>query len=96
MCVGETLGFTTCKRVISYCPVTAIVLDAGTPDNVRSTDAEYFAYQMKYDSVHGKFKHAAWTEEAFGDLGQNLDVYTVKQRWLTMDSKGQTTDSTKQ
>jgi glyceraldehyde 3-phosphate dehydrogenase len=23
-----------------------------------STDAEYFAYQMKYDSVHGKFKHA--------------------------------------
>jgi len=23
-----------------------------------STDAEYFAYQMKYDSVHGKFKHS--------------------------------------
>ncbi len=22
-----------------------------------STDAEYFAYQMKYDSVHGRFKH---------------------------------------
>jgi glyceraldehyde 3-phosphate dehydrogenase len=22
-----------------------------------STDAEYFAYQIKYDSVHGKFKH---------------------------------------
>lgn len=22
-----------------------------------STDADYFAYQMKYDSVHGKFKH---------------------------------------
>lgn len=22
-----------------------------------STDAEYFAYQLKYDSVHGKFKH---------------------------------------
>ncbi|CAK9002418.1 Glyceraldehyde-3-phosphate dehydrogenase [Durusdinium trenchii] len=22
-----------------------------------STDAEYFAYQMKYDTVHGKFKH---------------------------------------
>ncbi|CAE8635643.1 unnamed protein product [Polarella glacialis] len=22
-----------------------------------STDAEYFAYQMKYDSTHGKFKH---------------------------------------
>ncbi len=23
-----------------------------------STDADYFAYQMKYDSVHGRFKHA--------------------------------------
>lgn len=23
-----------------------------------STDAEYFAYQIKYDSVHGKFKHS--------------------------------------
>ena len=23
-----------------------------------STDAEYFAYQLKYDSVHGRFKHA--------------------------------------
>jgi glyceraldehyde 3-phosphate dehydrogenase len=22
-----------------------------------STDADYFAYQMKYDSVHGRFKH---------------------------------------
>ncbi|CAE7453656.1 GapC3, partial [Symbiodinium sp. CCMP2456] len=22
-----------------------------------STDAEYFAYQMKYDTVHGQFKH---------------------------------------
>ncbi|MGA2585001.1 MAG: type I glyceraldehyde-3-phosphate dehydrogenase [Tepidisphaeraceae bacterium] len=23
-----------------------------------STDAEYFAYQLKYDSIHGKFKHS--------------------------------------
>ena len=22
-----------------------------------STDAEYFVYQMKYDSTHGRFKH---------------------------------------
>jgi glyceraldehyde 3-phosphate dehydrogenase len=29
-----------------------------------STDAEYFAYQMKYDSVHGKFKHAVSTEKS--------------------------------
>jgi glyceraldehyde 3-phosphate dehydrogenase len=28
-----------------------------------STDADYFAYQMKYDSVHGKFKHAVSDRE---------------------------------
>jgi glyceraldehyde 3-phosphate dehydrogenase len=26
-----------------------------------STDADYFAYQLKYDSVHGKFKHTVST-----------------------------------
>ena len=29
-----------------------------------STDADYFAYQMKYDSVHGKFKHTVTTEKS--------------------------------
>lgn len=29
-----------------------------------STDAEYFAYQLKYDSIHGKFKHAISTEKS--------------------------------
>ncbi len=29
-----------------------------------STDADYFAYQMKYDSVHGKFKHAVTTKKS--------------------------------
>src|SRR5438105_15558205 len=29
-----------------------------------STDADYFAYQMKYDSVHGKFKHAVRTQKS--------------------------------
>ena len=29
-----------------------------------STDAEYFAYQMKYDSVHGRFKHAVETKKS--------------------------------
>ena len=29
-----------------------------------STDADYFAYQMKYDSVHGKFKHPVTTEKS--------------------------------
>ena len=28
-----------------------------------STDADYFAYQMKYDSVHGKFKHKSRDQE---------------------------------
>ncbi|MGC8766031.1 MAG: type I glyceraldehyde-3-phosphate dehydrogenase [Brevinematia bacterium] len=29
-----------------------------------STDANYFAYQLKYDSVHGKFKHNVTTEKS--------------------------------
>jgi len=29
-----------------------------------STDADYFAYQMKYDSVHGKFKHNVETRKS--------------------------------
>ncbi len=29
-----------------------------------STDADYFAYQLKYDSVHGKFKHEVTTKKS--------------------------------
>jgi glyceraldehyde 3-phosphate dehydrogenase len=29
-----------------------------------ATDADYFAYQMKYDSIHGKFKHDVKTEKS--------------------------------
>lgn len=29
-----------------------------------STDAEYFAYQLRYDSVHGKFKYQITTEKS--------------------------------
>jgi glyceraldehyde 3-phosphate dehydrogenase len=29
-----------------------------------TTDADYFAYQIKYDSVHGRFKHAVSTEKS--------------------------------
>jgi glyceraldehyde 3-phosphate dehydrogenase len=29
-----------------------------------STDADYFAYQMKYDSVHGRFKHTVETRKS--------------------------------
>jgi glyceraldehyde-3-phosphate dehydrogenase/erythrose-4-phosphate dehydrogenase len=29
-----------------------------------STDADYFAYQIKYDSIHGRFKHDVRTEKS--------------------------------
>src|SRR5512137_860038 len=35
-----------------------------------STDADYFAYQLKYDSVHGKFKHDVKTEKSSPSLEQ--------------------------
>ena len=41
-----------------------------------STDAEYFAYQMKYDSVHGKFKHAVTTKKSAPDK-EEADVLVV-------------------
>ena len=36
-----------------------------------STDADYFAYQIKYDSVHGRFKHAVATEKSSPELSEN-------------------------
>jgi glyceraldehyde 3-phosphate dehydrogenase len=41
-----------------------------------STDAEYFAYQMKYDSVHGKFKHTVSTEKS-NPANAEADVIVV-------------------
>jgi len=41
-----------------------------------STDADYFAYQMKYDSVHGKFKHAVETQKSTPDKTE-ADVLVV-------------------
>jgi glyceraldehyde 3-phosphate dehydrogenase len=41
-----------------------------------TTDADYFAYQMKYDSVHGKFKHDVTTEKSSPELETN-DVLVV-------------------
>eukprot|EP00973_Karenia_brevis_P011941 1621519-Karenia_brevis.AAC.1 len=35
-----------------------------------STDVEYFAYQLKYYSTHGKFKHT-------GKIGEEKDVIIV-------------------
>jgi glyceraldehyde 3-phosphate dehydrogenase len=41
-----------------------------------STDADYFAYQMKYDSVHGKFKHTVSTAKSDPSL-EKADVIVV-------------------
>jgi glyceraldehyde 3-phosphate dehydrogenase len=41
-----------------------------------STDADYFAYQMKYDSVHGKFKHPVSTKKSDPSKTEN-DVLVV-------------------
>lgn len=41
-----------------------------------STDADYFAYQMKYDSVHGRFKHKVTTEKSDASK-ETSDVFVV-------------------
>jgi glyceraldehyde 3-phosphate dehydrogenase len=41
-----------------------------------STEADYFAYQIKYDSVQGKFKHTVETEKSSPDVAEN-DVLVV-------------------
>jgi glyceraldehyde 3-phosphate dehydrogenase len=40
------------------------------------TDADYFAYQMKYDSVHGRFKHALSTKKS-SPTAEGNDVLVV-------------------
>lgn len=41
-----------------------------------STNADYFAYQMKYDSIHGKFKHTITTAKSDASKEEN-DVLVV-------------------
>ena len=41
-----------------------------------STDADYFAYQIKYDSVHGHFKHTVTTEKSSPTL-EDADTLVV-------------------
>ena len=41
-----------------------------------STDADYFAYQIKYDSIQGKFKHEVKTEKSESSKEEN-DVLVV-------------------
>jgi glyceraldehyde 3-phosphate dehydrogenase len=47
---------------------------AGVVDIV--TDADYFAYQMKYDSVHGRFKHSLATKKS-SPTAEGNDVLVV-------------------
>jgi glyceraldehyde 3-phosphate dehydrogenase len=35
-----------------------------------TTDADYFAYQMKYDSIHGRFKHKVETTKSDASLAE--------------------------
>src|SRR6266566_2176131 len=56
-----------------------------------STDADYFAYQMKYDSIHGKFKHNVTTEKSNAALEEN-DILGVD---IVIESTGLFTDSEK-
>eukprot|EP00906_Rhabdomonas_costata_P017045 RCo024527 len=41
-----------------------------------TTDAEYFIYQMKYDSIHGKFKHTVAAEKSEAEKAE-ADVMVV-------------------
>lgn len=41
-----------------------------------STDAKYFAYQIKYDSVHGRFNNEITTEKSSANLEED-DVFVV-------------------
>jgi len=41
-----------------------------------TTDAEYFLYQMKYDSIHGKFKHTVAAEKSDASKAE-ADVMVV-------------------
>ena len=41
-----------------------------------STDADYFAYQLKYDSIHGRFKGEIHTEKSNPELKEN-DILVV-------------------
>ena len=45
-----------------------------------STDADYFAYQLKYDSVHGKFKHEVSTEKSDASREENDTIVVNGQR----------------
>src|SRR2546423_10882097 len=41
-----------------------------------STDADYFAYQLRYDSIHGRFKHKVETRKSKSDAADN-DIFVI-------------------
>jgi glyceraldehyde 3-phosphate dehydrogenase len=57
-----------------------------------STDADYFAYQMRYDSVHGKFKHTVETAKSDAAKDENdiliVNGHKVKCVAATRDPSG--------
>ncbi|MBI1870097.1 MAG: type I glyceraldehyde-3-phosphate dehydrogenase [Chlamydiae bacterium] len=57
-----------------------------------STDADYFAYQMKYDSVHGKFKHSVDTAKSDSSKEENdiliVNGHKIKCVMATKDPSG--------
>merc|ERR1711870_47128 len=48
-----------------------------------STDAEYFVYQMKYDSTHGRFKHEVKVSAA-----DEFEVYGNKVKCIMASREG--------
>ena len=52
-----------------------------------STDADYFAYQLKYDSVHGKFKHKIETKKSGGGEENNTLVVNGHEIQCVMATK---------
>jgi glyceraldehyde 3-phosphate dehydrogenase len=52
-----------------------------------STDAKYFAYQLKYDSVHGRFKGTLATEKSAGAAEDDILVVNGKKTKCIMATK---------
>jgi len=52
-----------------------------------STDADYFAYQLKYDSVHGKFKHKVETKKSGSGEENNILVVNGHEIQCVMATK---------
>ena len=52
-----------------------------------TTDADYFAYQIKYDSVHGHFKHDIKTEKSNSSLEENDTLVVNGQKILCVGAE---------